>query len=110
MTFRQPWNDVSAEIDDLERTTNTSLTSGCLRFVSLDRDYSDLSILTATDPSEHTPEAPSRGKPTNSFRDQTWICLNPLCAAVHTTRSDISAGVLVTVIRGRQTCLSTADR
>jgi hypothetical protein len=54
MTFRQPWDDVSAEIDDLERTTNTSLTSGCLRFVSLDKDYSDLSILTATDPSEHT--------------------------------------------------------
>ena len=47
-TSLQPCDGVSVEIDGPDKTTNTSLTSGCLRFVSLDRDYSHLSIRVKT--------------------------------------------------------------
>lgn len=89
---------MSVEIGESGRTTGTSLTSGCLLFVSLDRDYSHLGILVATDSNERVPEAPSRGKPTNSFRVRNWVCLNPRCADVSVTRPDISVGVLIAVI------------
>lgn len=57
-TSQQPCNDVSVEIGELDRATNTSLTSGCLRFVSLDRDYSHLSMRVETDNSKRAPAAP----------------------------------------------------
>jgi len=98
MTSRQPCDDVSVEIGELNDTTNTSLTSGCLRFVSLDRDYSHLSIQAAMDNSKCAPAAPSRGRPTNSSRVQTWVCLDPKCAVVSATRPDISTVGLVTMI------------
>jgi len=93
-TSLQPWDGISVEIGELNKTTNTSLTSGYLRFVSLDRDYSHLSIRVEMENSKCTPAAPSRGKPMNSSRVQVWVCFNPQCAAVSTTRPDISTGVL----------------
>jgi hypothetical protein len=97
MTFRQPCDDMSVEIFELERTTGTSLTSGCFRLVSLDRDYSQLSIRASGYSNERAPEAPSRGKPVNSFRVRTWVRLNPRCTAESKTRLNISVGVLITV-------------
>ena len=57
-TSQQPSNGVSVEALELDRITNTSLTSGCLRFVSLDRDYSCLSIRVETDNSKCAPVTP----------------------------------------------------
>jgi len=97
-TFLQPCDDVSVGVGELDETTNTSLTSGCLRFVSLDRDYGHLSIRVEKDNRKSTPAAPSRGKPTNSSRIQIWVCFERQCAVVSATRPDVSTGVLVTVI------------